>query len=186
MAFLTHADTDLLNLRAAQETLPDDFGPVTGVPLGGVRSEAQMATLLSGEVGRAQVVLVRIHGKFSAVPGAELLLAHARKAGQALLLVSGTGEPDAELAALSLAPAHTLDTARTYLAASGWQNTRELLVSLSDTLRLTAYGAAPPWPSRNTASITRSCPKTPRWRTGISAATRPGRRLACCSTALTP
>ncbi|ACO47838.1 cobaltochelatase subunit CobN [Deinococcus deserti] len=144
VAFLTHADTDLLNLRAAQETLPADFGPVTGVPLGGVRSEAQMATLLSGEVGRAQVVLVRIHGKFSAVPGAELLLAHARKAGQALLLVSGTGEPDAELAALSLAPAHTLDTARTYLAASGWQNTRELLLSLSDTLRLTAYGAAPP------------------------------------------
>ncbi|MFC4425123.1 cobaltochelatase subunit CobN [Deinococcus navajonensis] len=143
-ALLTHADTDLLNLRAAQETLPADFGPVAGVSLGGVRSDAQMATLLAGEVGRAELVLVRIHGKFSAVPGAELLLAHARKAGQALLLVSGTGEPDAELSALSLAPAHTLDTARAYLAASGWQNMRELLLSLSDSLRLTAYGAAPP------------------------------------------
>ncbi|MFC4638205.1 cobaltochelatase subunit CobN [Deinococcus hohokamensis] len=144
VALLTHADTDLLNLRAAQDTLPADFGPVTGVPLGGVRGEAQMATLLAGEVGRAEIVLVRIHGKFSAVPGAELLLSHARKAGQALLLVSGTGEPDAELAALSLAPGHTQDTARAYLAASGWQNTRELLLSLSDSLRLTAYGAAPP------------------------------------------
>ncbi|MEF2278460.1 cobaltochelatase subunit CobN [Deinococcus sp. YIM 134068] len=144
IAFLTHADTDLLNLRAAQETLPPDFGPVTGVALGSVRSEAQMATLLSGAVGRAEVVLVRIHGKFSAVPGAELLLGHARKTGQHLLLVSGTNEPDAELAALSLAPAYTLDTARAYLAASGWQNARELLLSLSDTLRMTGYGAEPP------------------------------------------
>ncbi|BDP40079.1 cobaltochelatase subunit CobN [Deinococcus aetherius] len=144
LAFLTHADTDLLNLRAAQETLPPDFGPLTGVALGGVRSEAQMATLLSGAVGQAEIVLVRIHGKFSAVPGAELLLDHVRRAGQHLLLVSGTNEPDTELAALSLAPAHTLDTARAYLAASGWQNTRELLLSLSDTLRLTGYGAQPP------------------------------------------
>ncbi|GAA5514175.1 aerobic cobaltochelatase subunit CobN [Deinococcus carri] len=143
-ALLTHADTDLLNLRAAQETLPPDFGPVTGVALGGIRSDTQMGTLLLGAVGQAEVVLVRIHGKFSAVPGAELLLSHARKAGQHLLLVSGTNEPDAELAALSLAPAHTLDTARAYLAASGWQNTRELLLSLSDTLRLTGYGAQPP------------------------------------------
>ena len=144
LAFLTHADTDLLNLRAAQETLPADFGPVTGVALGGIRSEAQMATLLAGAVGQAEIVLVRIHGKFSAVPGSELLLAHARRAGQHLLLVSGTNEPDAELAALSRAPAHTLETARAYLAASGWQNTRELLLSLSDTLRLTGYGAQPP------------------------------------------
>ncbi|OLV19174.1 cobaltochelatase subunit CobN [Deinococcus marmoris] len=143
-ALLTHADTDLLNLRAAQESLPGDFGLVTGVMLSGIRSEAQMQTLLAGAVGLAEVLIVRIHGKFSAVPGAEALLNHARKAGQRLLLLSGTGEPDAELAALSLAPARTLDTALAYLAASGWQNIRELLLSLSDTLRLTGYGALPP------------------------------------------
>ncbi|WP_034388009.1 cobaltochelatase subunit CobN [Deinococcus sp. YIM 77859] len=143
-ALLTHADTDLLNLRAAQETLPADFGPVTGAALGGIRSEAQMATLLAGAVGRAAIVLVRIHGRFTAVPGAEELRSHARRAGQQLLLVSGTNEPDPELAALSLAPLHALDTARAYLAASGWQNMRELLLSLSDSLRLTGYGAQPP------------------------------------------
>lgn len=143
-ALLSHADTDLLNLRAARETLPDDFGPVTGALLGSIRNEAQMATLLGGEVGCAEVVLARIHGQVRGVPGIDLLLSHARKAGQTLLLISGTGEPDPELAALSLAPAHALDTARAYLAASGWQNTRELLLSLSDTLRMTAYGASLP------------------------------------------
>ncbi|MFC5846840.1 cobaltochelatase subunit CobN [Deinococcus petrolearius] len=143
-ALLTHADTDLLNLRAAQDTLPGDFGPVTGVALGGIRGEAQMGTLLAGAVGRAEVVLVRVHGKFGAVPGGELLREHARNAGQTLLIVSGTGEPDPELARLSFAPAHTLDTSLVYLAASGWPNMRELLLSLSDALRLTGYGAQPP------------------------------------------
>ncbi|AFD24518.1 cobaltochelatase subunit CobN [Deinococcus gobiensis] len=144
LALLTHADTDLLNLRAAQDTLPADFGPVTGVALGGIRGEAQMGTLLAGAVGRAEIVLVRVHGKFGAVPGGELLREHARAAGQTLLIVSGTGEPDPELARLSFAPAHTLDTALAYLSASGWPNMRELLLSLSDTLRLTGYGARPP------------------------------------------
>ncbi|GAA5501685.1 aerobic cobaltochelatase subunit CobN [Deinococcus xinjiangensis] len=143
-ALLSHADTDLLNLRSARETLPEDFGPVTGALLGSIRSEAQMASLLGGEVGRAEVVLARIHGQVRSVAGIDLLLSHARKAGQTLLLVSGANEPDAELARLSLAPAHTLDTALAYLTASGWQNTRELLLSLSDTLRMTAYGAQPP------------------------------------------
>lgn len=144
VAFLTHADTDLLNLRAARDTLPADFGPVTGVALGSVRGEEQMQSLLSGAVGEAQVVLVRVHGRFEAVPGAARLLAHARTRGQRLLLVSGTNEPDPELAALSLAPLPVLDSARAYLAASGWPNLRELLLSVSDSLRLTAYGAQPP------------------------------------------
>lgn len=144
VALLSHADTDLLNLRTARETLPDDFGPVTGALLLNIRSDAQMTTLLQGDVGRAEVVIARLHGPVRNVPGIDLLLTHAQKAGQTLLLLSGTNEPDAELARLSLAPAHTLDTARAYLAASGWQNTRELLLSLSDTLRMTGYGAAPP------------------------------------------
>ncbi|MVN87104.1 cobaltochelatase subunit CobN [Deinococcus sp. HMF7620] len=143
-ALLSHADTDLLNLRAAKDTLPDDFGPVTGALLGGIRSDAQMASLLGGAVGKAEVVVARLHGQIRNMPGMDLLLSHARRAGQTLLLVSGANEPDAELARLSLAPAHTLDTALAYLAASGWQNTRELLLSLSDTLRMTGYGAQPP------------------------------------------
>lgn len=144
MALLSHADTDLLNLRAAREALPDGFGTVTGALLGSIRSEEQMSTLLSGEVGRAQVVIARIHGPFAAVTGGEMLREHARLSGQTLIIVSGTNEPNSELARLSYAPAPLLETARAYLAASGWQNTRELLLSLSDTLRLTGYGAAPP------------------------------------------
>ncbi|WP_291424609.1 cobaltochelatase subunit CobN [Deinococcus sp.] len=143
-ALLSHADTDLLNLRAARESLPDDFGPVTGANLGRLRGEAQMATLLAGDVGRAEVMIMRVHGQFSAVPGAQMLRDHARKAGQTLIVLSGTNEPDPELARLSFAPLPALDTALAYLAASGWQNTRELLLSLSDTLRMTGYGALPP------------------------------------------
>ncbi|GGS01193.1 cobaltochelatase subunit CobN [Deinococcus sedimenti] len=143
-AVLSHADTDLLNLESARESLPGGFGPVTGAALGGVRSEAQMDALLAGAVGSAEVVLVRLHGRFEALPGGQRLLAHARARGQHLLLVSGTNDPDPELARLSTAPLRALDAALAYLAASGWVNMRELLLALSDTLRLTAFGAQPP------------------------------------------
>ncbi|MFC6803309.1 cobaltochelatase subunit CobN [Deinococcus caeni] len=182
VAFLTHADTDLLNLRAARDTLPADFGPVTGVALGSVRGEEQMQSLLAGAVGEAQIVLVRVHGRFEAVPGAARLLAHARTRGQRLLLISGTNEPDPELAALSLAPLPVLDSARAYLAASGWPNLRELLLSVSDSLRLTAYGAQPRRRWRCTACTTRTSRKawTPRrrWPSGNAGAARPPRRPA--------
>ncbi|UBV44871.1 cobaltochelatase subunit CobN (plasmid) [Deinococcus taeanensis] len=144
VALLTHADTDLLNLRAARETLPADFGPLTGASLAGIRSEAQMQTLLSGPVGTAQVLIVRVHGALRSVPGSDALLAHARERGQHLLLLSGTNEPDPDLAARSTVPPAALDSARTYLAASGWVNMRALLLFLSDSLRLTGYGARPP------------------------------------------
>ncbi|ADV65873.1 cobaltochelatase subunit CobN [Deinococcus maricopensis] len=146
VAFLTHADTDLLCLPAALETLPDDYGPVHGVSLGTIRSDAQMSQLLAGDVGRAEILLVRIHGRLANVPGYGLLLDHARKAGQHLLLLSGTGEPDPEFAAGSTVPPRVLEDALAYLQAGGWGNIRELLLAVSDALRLTGYGFERPAP----------------------------------------
>ena len=146
MAFLTHADTDLLCLDAARSTLPADFPRVTGVSLSAIRSDAQMQQLLDGAVGQAAVVVARIHGRLSGVPGFGLLLEHTRKAGQQLLLLPGTGEPDPEFAAGSSAPLRVQEDALAYLQAGGWQNIRELLCFLSDSLRLTGFGFAPPAP----------------------------------------
>ena len=146
VAFLTHADTDLLGLPAVTETLPEDFGPVHGVSLGTIRSDAQMQHLLAGNVGRAEIVIARIHGRLSGVPGYGLLQGHARKTGQQLLLVSGTGEPDPEFAAGSTVPPRVAEDALAYLQAGGWQNLREMLLALSDALRLTGYGYEPPAP----------------------------------------
>ncbi|AFZ67794.1 cobaltochelatase subunit CobN [Deinococcus peraridilitoris] len=144
IAFLTHADTDLLCLDAARDSFPPEFPLVTGVSLSGIRSDAQMQQLLSGAVGGAEIVVARIHGRLSGVPGYGLLLDHARRAGQRLLLLSGTGESDPELAASSSAPPRVQQDALAYLQAGGWQNIRELLCFLSDSLRLTGFGFAPP------------------------------------------
>lgn len=143
---LSHADTDLLHLQTAAETLPPNFGKVTGMALGSIRDETHLRHLLNGVLGEADVILLRIHGAARSVSWLPLLLDHAREAGQHVLLVSGTGEQDPDFLRLSLAPPHALETACAYLLASGWQNMRECLLSVSDSLRLTAYGAAPPLP----------------------------------------
>nr|WP_246351376.1 cobaltochelatase subunit CobN [Deinobacterium chartae] len=75
-----------------------------------------------------------------------MLLDHARRSGQHLLLLSGTGEPDPEFAAGSTVPPRVLEGALAYLQAGGWSNLRELLCYLSDTLRLSGYGFLPPTP----------------------------------------
>jgi cobaltochelatase CobN len=145
-AFLTHADTDLLSLANAIESFPDGFGKVHGVSLSSIHNDAQMRQLLDGEVGRAEILLVKVLGRLSNVPGYGMLLDHVRNAGQHLLLVSGTGEPDPELAASSTVPPRVLEETLAYLQAGGWRNLRELFCFASDALRLTGFGFEPPAP----------------------------------------
>ena len=144
VAFLTHADTDLLCLKAAVESLPSDFGAVHGLSLGSIRSDSQMRQLLDGKFGRAEIVIMKVLGRLSNVPGFGMLLEQARQTGQRLLLVSGTGEPDPEFAASSTIPPQMLDDALAYLRAGGSRNLRELLCFASDRLRLTGFGFEPP------------------------------------------
>jgi cobaltochelatase CobN len=146
VAFLTHADTDLLCLTGAVENLPGDFGAVHGLSLSSIHSDSQMRQLLDGKFGRAEIVIVKVLGRLSNVPGYGMLLDHVRQAGQRLLLVSGTGEPDPEFAASSTVPPQVLDDALAYLRAGGSRNLRELLCFVSDSLRLTGFGFEPPAP----------------------------------------
>src|SRR5215217_2167909 len=69
IVFMTHADTDLLTLNRAMETLPDDFPKTMGISLLAVKSEEQMSQLLARELAEAQIIVIRIHGRLSSIPG---------------------------------------------------------------------------------------------------------------------
>ncbi|WP_300967160.1 cobaltochelatase subunit CobN [Meiothermus sp.] len=146
LALLSHADTDLLALEAAKGLLPPGFPPVLGLSLNQLKSPEQMGLWLQGPLGRAQVVVLRLHSSPERVPGLEALQAHAQAHGQQLLLVSGLGELSPELARLSDAGPLTLREATAYLSAGGVDNLVELLKYLSDTLLGSRYGHAPPIP----------------------------------------
>jgi len=146
IALLSHADTDLLALEAAKGLLPPGFPPVVGLSLNRLRSPEQMALWLQGPLGRAQVVVLRLHSSPERVPGLETLRAYARKHGQRLLFVSGLGELSPELARCSDGGSLVLREATAYLTAGGVDNLVELCKYLSDTLLESRYGHTPPIP----------------------------------------
>ena len=140
---LSHADTDLLTLSKTRELLPAEL-KVTAYSLNALRSEEQMEILLAGELGAARVVLLRVHGPLSCVPGFERLRAVCLERGQSLVLVSGSGELTPEFSQTVHVPGDVMETASAYLALGGIQNFAELFRFLSDRLLLTGYGYAPP------------------------------------------
>jgi cobaltochelatase CobN len=144
IVLLTHAGTDLSALERARAELPQDFAPVTGIHLQMLDSEAKMAALLAGPLAGARIVLLRLLGHANAIPGFEALIKHARSQGCHLIAVSGTGEPDPELAALSSAPTPVLIEATAYLQAGGTANMAQLLRFLADRLLMTSFGYTPP------------------------------------------
>jgi cobaltochelatase CobN len=143
IAFLSHADTDLLTLRRAKEELPSELG-VLGVSLSSIRTEEQMELALEGGLGRARFVLLRVHGEVESVPGFARLEKHCREGGRRLAVVSGTGEARAELAVAGNVPLDVLDAATTYFFLGGERNVAECLKFLSDRVLLTGHGSSPP------------------------------------------
>ncbi|WP_035052086.1 cobaltochelatase subunit CobN [Andreprevotia chitinilytica] len=144
IVLLTHAGTDLTALNRAQAALPDDFVTTHGIHLQTVATSEAMAALLHGTLETARIVLVRVLGNASAIPGFDALVKDAHANGRHLLVVSGTGEPDPELAALSNVPATVLHEATGYLQAGGVGNMAQLLRFLADRLLMTGFGYAPP------------------------------------------
>lgn len=69
---LSHADTDLLTLIKASESLPEGL-QVSGFSLNALRNEDQMKVLISGEMSKAKVIVVRCHGPLSCIPGFDQL-----------------------------------------------------------------------------------------------------------------
>ena len=140
---LSHADTDLLTLTKTRELLPPEL-KVSAYSLNALHSEEQMEVLLAGELGSARVIVLRVHGPLSCVPGFDRLRAMCLERGQSLVLVSGTGELSPEFSQTVNVPGDVMETAASYLALGGINNFAELFRFLSDRLLLTGYGYAPP------------------------------------------
>ena len=146
IALLTHAPNDLVVLHNAATQLPSDFPPVAGVNLQTLENEAELSALLAGELAAAQILIARILGRAGAVPGFGELVRHARNRGRHLIAISGTGEPDAELAAASTVAPNVAHETLTYFQAGGSVNLAQLLRYLSDHLLLTGFGFDPVHP----------------------------------------
>jgi cobaltochelatase CobN len=103
LRFVTTADTEILATAAAVERLGDDFPAVRCAnPGGAIDQQAFVDEVLDGAV----VVLCRVLGGRRGWPeGFDLLRKCCRERGIALLALGGEIEPDAEMTALSLAPA---------------------------------------------------------------------------------
>jgi len=140
---LSHADTDLLTLIKAAETLPDELR-VSGFSLNAMRNEDQMSVLITGEMSKARVIVVRCHGPLSCIPGFDRLKAACVERGQSLVLVSGTGDNASEFLEMVNVPADVMQTASGYLDLGGVANFGELFRFLSDRLMLTGFGYAAP------------------------------------------
>src|SRR3984885_13048130 len=136
---LSHADTDLLTLIKASESLPAELR-VSAFSLNAVRNDDQMNVLITGEMSKAKVIVVRCHGPLSCIPGFDRLRAACIERGQSLVLVSGCGENSSEFAETINVPADVMQSAGGYLALGGVQNFSELFRFLSDRLMLTGYG----------------------------------------------
>jgi cobaltochelatase CobN len=142
---LSHADTDWLTLSRAKELLPPEL-EVSSYSLNALHGEDQMELLLAGQLGRARVIVLRVHGPLSCVPAFSRLRELCMERGQSLVLVSGTGELTPEFSQTVNVPGDVMETAATYLALGGVGNFVELCHFLSDRLLLTGYGYAPPTP----------------------------------------
>ena len=140
---LSHADTDLLTLMKAAETLPAEL-KVSGFSLNALRTAEQLEVLVQGEMAKARVIVVRCHGPLSCIPGFDRLRAAAIERGQSLILVSGCGENGSEFQELIGIPADVLEGTAGYMALGGPANMAELMRYLSDRLMLTGFGYAPP------------------------------------------
>ena len=141
IVLLSHAGTDLTAL--ARVEWPEDFAAVNAISLQTLDSADSMRALLAGALADARIVLVRVLGRVDAIPGFDLLLSDTRQRQRALIVVSGTGEPDPELAALSNVPTTLLQEVTAYLQAGGSGNLAQLMRCLSDHLLMTGHGYLP-------------------------------------------
>jgi len=143
IALLTHAPNDLMVLQSAQAQMPEGFPEVTGINLQALESDAQMTELLEHQLASANIIVLRVLGRLGSVPGFADLVRHAKKQGLHLIAISGTGEPDPELAAASTVSSDVLHQVQAYFQAGGSVNMAQLLRYLSDHFLLTGVGFEP-------------------------------------------
>jgi len=142
LRFVTTADTEILATAAAVRRLGDDFPEVRCAnPGAGSDPAALVAEILDG----ARVVLCRVLGGRRGWPdGLDLLVDGCHQRGVVLLALGGEVEPDAEMTALSTAPAGAVAQAGEYLRHGDVDNVEQLLRFLADTFLLQGHGFEPP------------------------------------------
>lgn len=140
IALLTHAPGDLTVLMAARAQLPDGFAAVQAVDLQQLQTSGQMMALLEHDLAGCRLVLLRVLGRLGSAPGLTELVAEVRRQGRHMIAISGTGEPDPELAAISSVSPAVLHQTMAYFQAGGSVNLAQLLRYLSDYLLLTGFG----------------------------------------------
>jgi len=134
---LTNADTEILALRSVVEGLPTGFPAVRAANPAGLNQ--------APPVDGGDVVLVRLLGGRGAWEEPfDDLRRRCRDAGVPLLAFGGEAAPDAELTALSTAPASTVAQAFEYFAHGGLENIGHLLRFVADTVLMGGFGFDPP------------------------------------------
>jgi cobaltochelatase CobN len=142
LRIVTTADTEILAVAGAVSRLPDDFPEVRCANPGfGAADDGLVDEIVDG----ARVVLCRILGGRRGWPdGFDALRARCAELGIPLLALGGEAEPDAEMTALSLAPAGAVAQAGEYLRHGDIDNVEQLLRFLADTFLLQGNGFEPP------------------------------------------
>jgi len=147
--FLSTADTEILALRAAVESLPDGFPAVRA----GSPATLQEAPSLDG----VEAVVVRLLGGRRAWEAPfDALARECRRRGVALLAFGGEAALDPELTAASTVPAAVIAEAFAYLLHGGPANTANLLRFVADEVLGASpahgYGPAEPVPDEGVHS----------------------------------
>jgi cobaltochelatase CobN len=144
LRFVTTADTEILATAAAVRRLGPDFPEVRCANPSGVGGD-EVQALVYDVLDGARVVLCRILGGRRGWPdGLDLLVRGCHERGVVLLALGGEAAPDAEMTALSTAPAGAVAQAGEYLRHGDVDNVEQLLRFLADTFLLQGHGFAPP------------------------------------------
>ncbi len=145
--FLSHADTDLLALRAATFHLPSDFPEVRAANPAYLQSESDVDAFLSFMLPQVEMVIVRLlGGRASFAYGMDRLVAWAKQEDTWLVCLPGTDALDPELMASSTVGVPVAHEALAYLQSGGVQNYEQCLRFLSDHLLTTGFGFDLPIP----------------------------------------
>jgi cobaltochelatase CobN len=139
--FLSTADTEILALRAAIETLPAGFPAV--------RAGSPAAMAAAPDLSGVEAVVVRLLGGRRAWEGPfEDLTRGCARQGVPLLAFGGEAVLDPELTAASTVPAAVIGNAFAYLLHGGPSNTANLLRFVADEVlgSSPAHGYGPPEP----------------------------------------
>jgi cobaltochelatase CobN len=145
--FLSHADTDLLTMRAATTHLPADFPEVRLANPAHLQTASDIDTFLRLMLPQVELVIVRLlGGRASFAYGMERLIAWAQHEEKWLICLPGTDTLDPELMASSTAGVPVAHEALAYLQGGGVTNYEQCLRFLSDHLLTTGFGFDAPVP----------------------------------------